>query len=121
MENTLTTLAGALVEPLALLISGAVVILLRQWLGVRIREADQAELDALVSRALAYGVDQVAEGRPGVSPASAAAALPSPTRGRAIDTAVAYARGGSPGLLKRVGATDDALAARVKAEIAARG
>ncbi|MEC9432726.1 MAG: hypothetical protein VYD87_07455 [Pseudomonadota bacterium] len=118
--DTLTTLAGALVEPLALLISGAAVILLRQWLGVRIREADQAQLAAMMQRALAYGVDRVVQGRAGVSPASAAASLSPPERARVIDLAVAYARESSPELMKRVGATDDVLAGRVRAEIAAR-
>ena len=117
----LTTLAGALVEPLALLISGAAVILLRQWLGVRIRESDQAQLAAMLQRALAYGVDRVVQGRAGVSPASAAASLPPPELNHVIEMAVAYARESSPELMKRVGATDDALAGRIKAEIAARG
>lgn len=37
------------------------------------------------------------------------------------DMAAAYARESSSGLMRRVGASGDALAARVSAELAARG
>ena len=119
--DTLSTLAGALVEPLALLISGAAVILLRQWLGVRIRESDQAQLADLVQRALAYGVDKVAQGPALPGEVVSGATLPPARRNLAVSWAVGYARERSPELLKRIGASDDALAGRIIAEIATKG
>lgn len=112
---------STLIEPLALLIVGGATLILRQFVGVKMREADQAQLAALISRALAYGLHQVGGGNSMASVATSASNLPPAAKERMVDAAVDYARHGAPDLLKRLGSPDaSALAARIKAEIAPR-